>query len=130
MTSGILIIDDDEDDCLDVQDSLLQIGVKLPIAFAYDGHSAFEMLKNSEELPRLVILDVNMPVMNGFEVLEKLNRDYQIPVILYTTACNDQVKKKALGLGAVDCIQKGTSYADNVKFAKRVSEILRTVTVH
>jgi CheY-like chemotaxis protein len=125
-----MIIDDDEDDCLDVQQSLLQIGVGLPITFAYDGESAFEMLKNLNTLPRLVVLDVNMPGMNGFEVLEQLNRDYQIPVILYTTACNEQVKKKALSLGAVDCIQKGTSYADNVKFAKRVSEVLRTTPIH
>jgi DNA-binding response OmpR family regulator len=124
--NDVLIIDDDKDDCIAVERSLFQIGVKASLAFAYDGNSAFELLNNSERLPRLIILDVNLPGIDGFDILRRLKLKYQIPVILHTTVCNEDIMERALNLGAIDCVQKGTSFADNLKFAMRISEVLRT----
>jgi CheY-like chemotaxis protein len=130
MGNDILIIDDDEDDCELLKKTLLQIGIKVPITCAHEGAGAFQSLRESKNLPAIIVLDVNMPLMDGFQVLQKLREEFQIPVILYTTHCNDEVVKRAKSLGAVDCIQKGTSYADNLKFAKRVHDLLRKVSIN
>jgi CheY-like chemotaxis protein len=124
MERFILVVDDDEDDCRMVQESLRQIGVKIPVRFVYGGFECFELLDEpSANLPILIILDVNLPRMNGLEVLEQLNIKFKIPVIFYTTSCNEDLLVKARKLGAIDCVQKGTSYADNLKFAKRIKEL-------
>jgi CheY-like chemotaxis protein len=126
MQDSILVIDDDEDDCEFVRDCLYQIGIRMTVNFAYDGPTAFKLLENSEiSKPKLIILDLNMPVMNGLAVLKKLNEQYTIPVLLYSTFCDDDLVQQSKALGAIDCMKKGTSYTDNLKFAKRVMEILR-----
>jgi CheY-like chemotaxis protein len=125
MRQSILLIDDDEADCEFIQESLRQVGVRLHIYFAHDGPAAFKLLSElKENLPTLIILDVNMPMMNGMVVLQQLSQLYKIPVILYTTACDDTLIKEAKSLGAIDCVKKGTSYSDNLKFAKRVQGLL------
>jgi chemotaxis response regulator CheB len=65
-----------------------------------------------------------MPMMNGVDFLSKLNALYAIPVIMYTTTCDDGLVKEAKELGAIDCVKKGTTYVDSLKFAKRVAEII------
>jgi CheY-like chemotaxis protein len=130
MRQSILLVDDDKDDCNFLHDSLIQIGVKLPIVFVHDGPSVFRLLESlNENLPKLIILDVNMPLMNGMVVLAKLNKEYKIPVILYTTSCSDEIIREAKANGAIDCVKKGTSYVDNLKFAKRVSELVRNLSL-
>ena len=127
MQRSILVIDDDEDDCRIIKESLLQVGIRFPIHITMDGEQALGLLKEMKtNLPSLVILDLNMPGMNGMQVLEFINSEFGIPVILYTTSCDDATVIKAKGMGAVDCIKKGTSYSDNLKFAKYVADLMRS----
>jgi CheY-like chemotaxis protein len=126
MLRGVLVVDDDEDDCAFVKESLIQIGIRLPINFVLGGLDALGYLKAcGENLPALIILDLNMPDMNGFEVLERINDEFGIPVIMYTTTCTEETQRRARELGAIDCIKKGTSYADNLKFAKYIFDVLK-----
>jgi len=123
---SILVVDDDEDDCTIIRDSLYQVGARYPIYTVHGGVQAFRMLDDmSGNLPALIILDLNMPRMNGLDVLAKLKSAHQIPVILYTTSCTEETTTKAKNLGAIDCIKKGNSYTDNLKFAKYVSGLLK-----
>ena len=122
----ILIVDDDEDDCDFLKECLIAVGVTSPIIFAHDGPAAFDILEGlNGNLPKLIILDVNMPLMNGLTFYSKLRLTYNIPVIFYTTTCDDDLVKEARTLGAIDCVKKGVTYSDNLKFAKRVSEFVR-----
>ena len=126
MQHCILIVDDDEDDCDFLKESLIDVGVTLPIFVVHDGPAAFNLLEGlKENLPKLIILDVNMPLMNGLTFFSTLKLTYNIPVIFYTTSCNDDLVKEATGLGAIDCVKKGVTYEDNLRFAKRVSEFVR-----
>ncbi|MCL2638483.1 MAG: response regulator [Oscillospiraceae bacterium] len=84
----------------------------------YPAKSGEAALKKAAEIqPDLILLDVIMPEMNGFEVLEKLKADdltQHIPVFFITALNNTEDEKRALGLGAVDYIVKPFN-ADMVK---------------
>jgi CheY-like chemotaxis protein len=127
MQQCILIVDDDEDDCDFLKETLIDVGITLPIEIAHDGPAAFSFLEGlNGNLPRLIILDVNMPLMNGLIFYSKLKLTYNIPVIFYTTTCDDDLVRQATDLGAIDCVKKGITYVDNLSFAKRVYEFVTT----
>lgn len=76
--------------------------------FANDGIEAFEVIDRVPDID-LMILDINMPRMNGFEVLEKLKSDDKYSKIVSLILTNqDELEKeiKGLSLGAVDYIRK------------------------
>jgi CheY-like chemotaxis protein len=126
MQRSILVIDDDEDDCRIIKESLFQAGFRDPVYSTLESSEAFKLLEQMKgNFPTLIILDLNMPLVSGMEILKLIVKGYGIPVIMYTTSCDDETVKEAKSLGAVDCIQKGTSYSDNLKFAKYVSDLLR-----
>jgi len=129
MEYSILVVDDDPDDCLLIEESLYQAGWKYYVHFAVSGSEALTLLESrrtSGTFPLIIILDVNMPAMNGVDVLIKLKEGpyKSIPVILYSTSCSDDLIKQAKELGAHDCVKKGTSYTDNIKFARRVLALI------
>lgn len=123
---GILLIDDDEDDILFLKESLLQAGFRSSIYAVLSGQEAFRFLNEQQEMPSLIILDLNMPEMNGIKVLEKLQLEYNIPVIVYATSCTEEIIGEVKSRGAIDCLKKGTSYFDNLKFATHVVQLLRS----
>ncbi len=74
---------------------------------ADDGVKGFDAVK--KELPNLVLLDIKLPKMNGFEVLKKIKEDLSlknIPVILLTNSSQKEERDKGLGLGAADYLVK------------------------
>ena len=101
----VLVAEDNRDSRELVSDILLSLG-HTPI-LAPDGRIALE--KILEELPDLVILDVNMPEMDGFEVCEALktnSRTAEIPVIMLTAQSDVESRVRGLGLGADDYLPK------------------------
>jgi two-component system KDP operon response regulator KdpE len=70
----------------------------------HDGNSALEVL--ASEHPDIVLLDVVMPDMNGFAVLDSLRRFSEVPVIMLSVRREEQDKVRALELGADDYITK------------------------
>jgi CheY-like chemotaxis protein len=131
MEYSILIIDDDPDDCELVVEGLHQVGWKFQIESINDPLEALNFIEwknKSNALPSIIILDLNMPKLGGMQVLaniKEINND--IPVILYSTTCSDEIVKQAKKLGAYDCIKKGTSYTDNLKFARLVLSLVKEI---
>jgi len=100
----VLIIDDEKTN-LKILSGILKDEVE--VILAKDGESGF--YKAIETKPDLILLDVIMPVLNGFEVIEKLKneeRTSNIPVIFVTGQLDVQQEEKGLELGACDYIQK------------------------
>lgn len=99
----ILIVDDIDTNLFILQEILSDT---YEIEFAHDGMDAVTKLLYAVEKPKLVLLDIMMPVMDGFEVLEFIKSNAtlkKIPVI-FITAADDE--RKALSAGAVDYISK------------------------
>lgn len=85
---------------------------------ARDGQEALEVLKKNKDIIAAIILDLVMPVMDGFTFLEKFQQidEYRyIPVIVATTNDDTETEKKCLTLGAWDFIPK-TFHKDIIKF--------------
>ena len=99
----ILIVDDDQVDVRLVQRSLKKAKLINPVAVARDGHEALAMLRGEEgyapvPAPHLILLDLNMPRLNGFEFLEALRTDATLHasiVFVLTTSHDDRDRAAA-----------------------------------
>lgn len=90
------------------------------VIFATDGKEALEIA--TKEKPDLVLLDIMMPVMNGFQVLRKLKsqeRTKNIPVIMLTARVQEQDVVVGLEAGAVDYVTKPFSFAELIARVNR-----------
>jgi len=116
----ILIVDDEAHIRKFVGLVVRQLGA-FTVIEASNGEEAIAAYQR--EKPRLVLLDVNMPHMDGIEALRKLRSiDPGCTVIMLTSLANRQTVEEALALGAVNYIRKDTSKEE---IAKSLTEILQ-----
>lgn len=108
----ILVVDDDIEDHVIMDSFFLEAGVSRMVGYRANGQEALFFLEEIEDdarLPRLIILDLNMPILNGTQTLVRLKqtpRFRNIPVIIFSTSENETEKRKCLSLGAVDYLVK------------------------
>ena len=98
----ILVVDDDEDIRLLLQELLGRAGYE--IDEAPDGRTALRRLY--ERPPALVILDVTMPEMDGYQTLERIRDLSDVPVIMLTARTQELEKVRGLSAGADDYVAK------------------------
>ncbi len=101
----ILAIDDEEDFCFFVKRNLERLGSE--VITATGGEEGFKLARKHK--PDLILLDIMMPGIDGFEVLKKLKEDTEtiaIPIIMLTGKDDDDSKIKAAGLYDEDYIVK------------------------
>lgn len=126
----IYLADDDHDDWFIIEDSMKEIGFKDAIHFFSDGLKLIEalgLLQNDDDLPNLIILDLNMPKTNGTDTLYQIKKDDRfkhIPVIIYSTSINSLEKQKCLELGAYDYVTKPVSSKDSATVARLFASFL------
>ncbi|MEM9444389.1 MAG: response regulator [Verrucomicrobiota bacterium] len=112
----ILIAEDDEDHAELLLYKLKSIETKTNPHFVHDGAEILQYLKNrNNPLPKLVILDLNMPKLSGLEVLEKIKSSeslFHIPVIILTTSDAKQDRIKAFKLSANSFLTKPMDFED------------------
>lgn len=117
----ILIVDDQPDNVFILQDRLEHEG--FDVLTAYDGPSGLKKAK--DEKPQLILLDVMMPGMSGFEVCQKLTDDDEtkhIPIILLTALTGPEDIKEGLQAGAYDYIKKPFN---RIELIARINSALR-----
>ena len=98
----ILIVDDDKKLCRLVADYLEPMGYD--VAAAHNGNQGLEMVRKGSY--KAVILDVMMPQMDGFEVLKRLRRETDIPVLMLTARGEETDRIVGLEMGADDYLPK------------------------
>ena len=98
----VLIADDDADLRELIAFTLGQAGYL--VLKAADGPAAVQLFE--QESPDLVLLDINMPGLNGFQVCEAIRRRSQVPVMMLTVRGEEEDLVRALGLGADDYLNK------------------------
>jgi CheY-like chemotaxis protein len=92
-TRPVLLVEDDSIDAMTVKRALLDLGVKTLLVRSTNGEEALQYLRDdTREKPSIILLDLNMPKMNGIEFLRIIKSDEKlktIPVIVLTTSKED-----------------------------------------
>jgi CheY-like chemotaxis protein len=120
----ILMVDDDPEELILIEEALLDLGQK--VHYEENGIEALNYLNQCEWLPSLIVLDLNMPKLNGTETLIQLksdNRYKDIIIVIYSTSANILEKEKCMKLGAHSYLVKPLSYAETLSTAKYLSEL-------
>lgn len=121
----IILIDDDTDECELISDALKQINVSNKLVCFGNGKEALDYLKTTPEQPFLILTDVNMPVMNGLELRQKIYenerlRQKSIPFIFLTTSAGAPAVKKAYEMSVQGFFEKGHSLDEIKKVLKEI----------
>ncbi|MEE1897197.1 response regulator [Flavobacterium rakeshii] len=111
----ILIIEDDEDDREILQEIFRDLGYKNKLVFFHDGVEALDYLRRPEVEPFIVISDINMPKLGGFELRElilqeEIFMDKDIPYVFISNAQDEHSVRQANKLSIQDYIHKGSDY--------------------
>jgi DNA-binding response OmpR family regulator len=114
----ILVVDDEPHIVELVRYNLAQEGFEVSVA--YDGHDAIEKAK--KDTPDLVILDLMLPYVDGFEVCRHIRKESSVPILMLTAKHGEQERVVGLELGADDYVTKPFSPRELVA---RVRAILR-----
>lgn len=116
----ILYAEDDFDDFESIKEALDQISDQHLLVHARNGHEAVSYIENATALPSLIVLDLNMPVMDGKEVLQWLKDRAQykhISVMIFTTSSREEDVKLCQKHGCT-FFRKPTLYRDLLHVAQ------------
>jgi DNA-binding response OmpR family regulator len=111
---NILQVDDDEEDCEMFYEALRKVS---PANYTSinDSIDALKKLESGKIIPDVIVLDINMPIVNGMEFLVRLKENDTlkiIPVIIFSTSTLVQTKRTAISLGAADYIVKPSNFSE------------------
>ena len=110
----ILLVEDDLLDIMTLKRGLRDIHAHNPLHVRHDGESALEFLRDPKNpVPALILLDLNMPRMNGLEFLKILKSDSdwcKIPVVILTTSQEEEDRLASFELSAAGYIVKPLEY--------------------
>jgi CheY-like chemotaxis protein len=116
-TIEVFLVEDNPADVLLVRVALSQVAFPVKLLVAKDGEQALKMLGSSDFHPQLIILDLNMPRVDGQTVLQQYQQK-KIPIVIFSSTQNKAEVQKALALGAREYVQKPIGfepYADAVR---------------
>lgn len=124
----VLIADDDADDRLLLREAFCDSLLPNPLHFAEDGEQLLDSLQRSSDarqpLPALILLDLNMPRLDGHEALLALKGDARlcrIPVVILSTAAEEEAQR-CLEAGADAVIGKPSSYSGLLDVVRRLGD--------
>jgi CheY-like chemotaxis protein len=116
-TLNILLVEDDEVDVMNVQRAFKKNNILNPLFVAGNGIDALKILRGGE-LPksgRIVLLDLNMPKMNGIEFLKEVRADPELrslPVVVLTTSRDERDRVEAYNLNVAGYLVKPVEFPE------------------
>jgi len=121
----LLLVEDDSVDAMTVKRALKELHVINPLEHVENGEEALAYLCHAErERPCLILLDLNMPVMNGFEFLQEAKTIPElrcIPVVALTTSDEQQDKVESFELGVAGYMRKPVEYVQFVEMMRAIN---------
>ena len=121
--NSVLIIDDDKKLCALMKKCVEQ--ENLSAVVAHGGLEGLRLLEKNKDTCSLIILDVMMPDMNGFQVLQKIREKNNVPVLMLTAKSDEEDKVSGLRLGADDYLTKPF---DMDELIARIASLIRRYT--
>ncbi len=120
----VLVVDDDHVDVIMIERAFKKLNISNPLVNSSNGKEALDYLRNNgNEKPDIILLDLNMPKMNGKEFLKVVKTDDQlkiIPIIVLTTSDDPQDIEECFRLGVAGYMTKP---ADNKAFIEKIEKI-------
>ena len=129
----LLMVDDDEEDVYLTKRAFCSYSSNLVFKSVSNGDELFDYLDHhgefreirTDQTPVVIMLDINMPRENGFELLSRLKshpNHKHLPVIMLTTSCTESDVRKAYGLGASSYVCKSVNADEMKKVAAKVCD--------
>lgn len=121
----ILLAEDDEDDQDLIKLAFQKINPEHVLTIVNNGKELLDALLSHAHLPCLIILDLNMPVLDGIQTLEALNenpRFKSIPKVILTTSDSDESKDRCYSKGALDYFIKPSRMVEIVTTVEKIIE--------
>ena len=123
----MLLVEDDRVDAMTVKRALKAIHVSNPLAMVGNGEEAVAWLRDEQnEAPCIILLDLNMPRMNGIEFLDVIKHDEKfrtIPVVVLTTSKDEMDRARSFDLGVAGYMVKPVDY-------KQFVDVVRTINLY
>lgn len=120
----ILLVEDDQVDTMTVIRALKEIHVTNRLVHLENGEEAVSYLRDPEsEKPCIILLDLNMPIMNGIEFLQVVKHDdylKRIPVVVLTTSEEQQDKVNSFNMGVAGYMAKPVDYRQFVEVMRSI----------
>ncbi len=123
----VFLVEDNPDHAILIREILLQIPKVQQVTLARDGQEALDLLKRMASLPQLILLDIKLPRIDGFELLRILKTDVKLaalPVVAISTSDIRKDMQRALELGALEYLVKPTNFDELHKKLERILEKL------
>jgi CheY-like chemotaxis protein len=123
----IIVIEDDVDDRDALQEVFQNLNYPNEVIYFPDGEAALKFLHESTKLPFIILSDINMPKLDGFELRKKLKTDSElhlkcIPYLFFSTALNQKAVIDAYSLSVQGFFVKQTSMAELQETIKVIIE--------
>ncbi|MBO9700412.1 MAG: response regulator [Sporocytophaga sp.] len=117
---SILLIEDDELDVISFERALKKINLPIILYTAFNGIEALELLRGKQRIsiPDIIVLDLNMPKMNGGEFLAELRKDStfnDVKIFIMTTSNEDRDRSRGDEFGVTGYIIKPLNFNENTK---------------
>lgn len=121
----ILLVEDDRVDAMTVRRALKELHITNPLVQEDNGEAAMARLAEPRgQMPCIILLDLNMPVMNGIEFLRLIKADDQlrrIPVVVLTTSAEQEDKVNSFDLGVAGYMTKPVDYRQFVEIMRSIN---------
>ncbi len=127
---AIIIVEDDLDDQALLEEVFVSLGYPNPRIYFPDGEEALKYLNETDSKPFLILSDINMPKLNGFELRQKLQTDANlqlkcIPYLFFSTSMSQKMVIDAYSMSAQGFFIKQTSFAELEKTIQTIIEYWR-----
>ncbi len=118
----LLLIEDNPADVLMVREALRTCSVDADVLIAYDGEQAIHFFDELKFEPDLVVLDINVPKLNGLEILERYRNELGAPVLVLSNSINPADKRRAFELGVKEYLVKPINYVNFIQTVRAAIE--------
>jgi CheY-like chemotaxis protein len=122
----ILHIDDDPEDCMMFEDALTELKLRQNYTAINSPLEAWQNIIDGIYMPDLIVLDYNMPALNGLELLGLLKQKKEtqnIPVVMFTTSAALDLNENSIEAGAIACYVKPISFQALLDLVPQILQI-------
>jgi DNA-binding response OmpR family regulator len=117
----LLLVEDSASDIFIVKETLRELPFPVNVRVAVDGHQALKMFADDNFRPDLVILDLNLPKVHGFDVLKRCNIP-EMRIVVFSSSSNPDDLRRSFELGAREFVHKPHGLDE---FRQQVKQIVR-----